>query len=122
MRVSNIANINDMDGLTLGSNPPLVNGQDRNHDWIQRLIIDNPIIILSKKECFISHAMRRLLTAVGAQPSVIELDESESELGSVLPVLFVGGVKIGGLDGLVGLHLTGELVPKLVHAGAIQSF
>ncbi|URE21253.1 GLutaRedoXin [Musa troglodytarum] len=64
-----------------------------------------------------SHVMKRLLAAVGAHPAAIELEEG----GGGLPILFVGGVAVGGLEGLVGLHLRDHLVPILREAGALRS-
>jgi glutaredoxin 3 len=68
------------------------------------------------------HVMRHLLASIGAHPSMIELDEAEVAMAETsLPALFVGGKLVGGLEGLVGLHLSGALTPQLVQAGAIRS-
>ncbi|WOL08180.1 monothiol glutaredoxin-S2-like [Canna indica] len=40
---------------------------------VGRLIRENPAVIFSQKGCFMSHAMKRLLAAVGANPATIEL-------------------------------------------------
>ena len=70
------------------------------------------------------HVMKRLLCAVGVHPTVIELEEHEigslAGTGEVLPVVFVGGTRVGGLENLVALHLSGQLVPKLVEAGCFE--
>ncbi|RWW32619.1 hypothetical protein BHE74_00008486 [Ensete ventricosum] len=94
---------------------------------VGRLIQENPAVIFSRRGCCMSHVMKRLLAAVGAHPAAIELEEADEEKaaaaagGSGLPTLFVGGVAVGGLEGLVGLHLRDHLVPMLREAGALGS-
>jgi glutaredoxin 3 len=63
---------------------------------------------------------------VGAHATVIELgsaEEEEEELaaaeGGGVPALFVGGDPVGGLEGLMRLHLSGRLVPRLRELGAL---
>ncbi|GJZ46787.1 retrovirus-related pol polyprotein from transposon TNT 1-94 [Tanacetum coccineum] len=58
-------------------------------------------------------------------PTVIELDEDEIKAlqqddggETVAPAVFIGGERIGGLESLVGLHLSGHLVQKLIDVGA----
>ncbi|XP_074592222.1 LOW QUALITY PROTEIN: monothiol glutaredoxin-S2-like [Curcuma longa] len=94
---------------------------------VGRLIRENPVVIFSRRGCCMSHVMKQLLAAVGAHPTSIELEEAEEEEaaadvaagGSGLPALFVGGVAVGGLEGLMGLHLRDRLVPILLEAGAL---
>ncbi|KAK9076109.1 hypothetical protein SSX86_004442 [Deinandra increscens subsp. villosa] len=104
---------------------------------IQRLISENPVIIFSRSGCCMCHVMKRLLTSLGVHPTVIELEEDEigalsasqpegeEEEGggggeTVAPAVFVGGERVGGLESLVGLHLSGQLVPKLVEVGVLE--
>lgn len=75
------------------------------------------------------HVMKRLLSTIGVHPTVIELDEEEigalsapvedDRGGAVAPVVFIGGTRVGGLESLVALHLSGHLVAKLVEVGAL---
>ncbi|KAJ4808612.1 Glutaredoxin [Rhynchospora pubera] len=112
-----------MQSLSLRCDPVHVDGHEGAGDWIRRLINESPIVVLSRKGCFMCHVMRHLLTSIGAHPSVIELEEAEASVAAAtLPALFVGGNLVGGLEGLVGLHLSGALVPRLVQAGAIGSY
>ncbi|KAI3907513.1 hypothetical protein MKW92_032211 [Papaver armeniacum] len=99
---------------------------------IERLIRENQVIIFSKRSCCMCHVMKRLLYALGANPTVIELEENEmnsslppaqnsgggSGGGGVGPVVYVGGRRVGGLESLMALHLSGELVLKLREVGA----
>ncbi|GER32099.1 glutaredoxin [Striga asiatica] len=91
---------------------------------IRRLISENPVIVFSRAGCCMCHVMRRLLAAVGAHPTVIEL--GEDEIAAVCggefapPALYVGGACVGGLESMVALHLSNGLVPKLLQAGALK--
>jgi glutaredoxin 3 len=38
---------------------------------------------------------------------------------AAVPALFVGGAPVGGIDGLMGLHLSGRLVPQLREVGVL---
>ncbi|THU66164.1 hypothetical protein C4D60_Mb05t11280 [Musa balbisiana] len=93
---------------------------------VGRLIRENPAVIFSRRGCCMSHVMKRLLAAVGAHPAAIELEEADEEAaaaaagGAGLPTLFVGGAAVGGLEGLMSLHLRGRLVPMLLEAGAVR--
>lgn len=96
---------------------------------IRRLISENPAVIFSRSSCYMCHVMKRLLSTLRVHPIVIELEDDEiaalpppsppEEDGGVGPVLFVGGTRVGGLERLVALHLSGLLVPKLEEAGAL---
>ncbi|XP_074588654.1 glutaredoxin-C7-like [Curcuma longa] len=94
---------------------------------VGRLIRENPVVIFSRQGCCMSHVMKRLLAAVGTHPTSIELEEAEEEAAAAvaagssgLPALFVSGVAVGGLEGLMGLHLRDLLVPMLWEAGALR--
>ncbi|KAL1834560.1 hypothetical protein DCAR_0104768 [Daucus carota subsp. sativus] len=97
---------------------------------IQRLISENPVIIFSRNSCCMCHVMKRLLSTIGVHPTVIELEEDEigalsaavdenDRGGAGAPVVFIGGARVGGLESLVALHLSGHLVAKLVEVGAL---
>ncbi|XP_055833081.1 glutaredoxin-C6-like [Solanum dulcamara] len=100
---------------------------------IRRLISENPVVIFTRSACCMCHVMKRLLlSAVSVHPTVIQLEEEEiaalpgvsvdsaaAEEGGETPALYIGGTRVGGLESLVALHLSGRLVPKLVEVGAI---
>ncbi|CAN1786333.1 GRXC6 [Linum perenne] len=71
------------------------------------------------------HVMKKLLATIGVNPTVIELDYSSplpakhASRNQMAPAVFIGGTCVGGLESLVGLHLSGHLVPKLVEVGAL---
>ncbi|MQM20399.1 hypothetical protein Taro_053419 [Colocasia esculenta] len=86
----------------------------------------------SKTFCPFCTRAKQLLTQLGAQYKVIELDEESdgSEIQSALaqwtgqrtvPNVFIGGNHIGGCDTITELHREGKLVPLLTEAGALAS-
>ncbi|KAL8522236.1 hypothetical protein ACS0TY_012393 [Phlomoides rotata] len=91
---------------------------------LQRLISENPVIIFSRSSCCMCHVMKRLLSTVGVHPTVIQLEEDEvaalDDGASGVPALYIGGACVGGLESLVALHLSNNLVPKLVEVGALR--
>ncbi|EES02308.1 hypothetical protein BDA96_03G035200 [Sorghum bicolor] len=94
---------------------------------VGRLVRESPVVIFARPGCCMAHVMKRLLQAVGAHATVIELDAGaaeEEELaagaeGAGVPALFVGGDPVGGLEGLMALHLSGRLEPRLRELGAL---
>ncbi|GER35416.1 glutaredoxin-C6 [Striga asiatica] len=99
---------------------------------IRRLVSENPVVIFSRAACCMCHVMKRLLATVGVHPTVIELEEDEiAALGEpteasgggacATPALYIGGAWVGGLESLVALHLSNNLVPKLVQVGALRN-
>ncbi|KAG8381805.1 hypothetical protein BUALT_Bualt05G0010900 [Buddleja alternifolia] len=93
---------------------------------IRRLTSENPVVIFSRSSCYMCHVMKSLLSSIGVHPTVIELDEDEISSAvfggaSVSPALYIGGACVGGLESLVALHLSNNLVPKLLEVGAMRS-
>ena len=110
--------------------PPLpIDAAETTETKIERLIMENSVIVFSRSSCCICHVMRRLLSTIGTHPTVIELEDEEIEsispgMGStseaaMYPIMFIGGAFIGGLENLMALHLSGLLVPRLVEVGAL---
>ncbi|KAF7021348.1 hypothetical protein CFC21_034323 [Triticum aestivum] len=93
-----------------------------------RLVRESPVVIFARRGCYMAHVMKSLLAAVGAHATVIELEGPAEERAAVeagghaaVPALFVGGAPVGGLEGLMGLHLSGLLVPRLREVGALRA-
>ncbi|RZC46601.1 hypothetical protein C5167_039545 [Papaver somniferum] len=114
---------------------------------IKGLVSENAVLIFGRRGCCMCHVMKRLLLALGVNPTVYEvIDEADeisviNELLSVIethnndhkgnkethsdyselqfPAVYIGGKLFGGLDRLMGAHITGELIPKLKQAGAL---
>ncbi|XP_044463119.1 glutaredoxin-C6-like [Mangifera indica] len=110
-----------------------IDGEESTETKIRRLISEHPVIIFSRSSCCMCHVMRKLLATIGVHPTVIELDDHEisalplasshdnddSPRNPASPAVFIGGTCVGGLDSLFALHLSGNLVPKLVEVGAL---
>ncbi|XP_009587180.1 glutaredoxin-C6-like [Nicotiana tabacum] len=124
--------------LTPTTNSPLaIDVAESTEMRIQRLISENPVVIFTRSSCCMCHVMKKLLSAIGVHPTVIELEEDEiaalpsttavagdeviSDVSGAgeAPAVFIGGTRVGGLESLVALHLSGRLVPRLVEVGVI---
>ncbi|KAL7112275.1 hypothetical protein ACP275_05G142200 [Erythranthe tilingii] len=91
---------------------------------IERLVSENPVVIFSRSSCCMCHVMRRLLSNIGVHPTVIILEEDEITAAkpggeSVSPALYLGGAWVGGVESMVALHVSNNLVPRLVEVGAL---
>ncbi|PKA56457.1 Glutaredoxin-C6 [Apostasia shenzhenica] len=104
-----------------------IDGGEPPEKRMERMIKESPVVIFSRRSCCMCHVMRRLLATVGVHPTVIELEEAEEEEAAaaaaaaegLLPAVFIGGELVGGLEGLVALHLSERLVPRLREVGAL---
>ncbi|CAA6666141.1 unnamed protein product [Spirodela intermedia] len=104
--------------------PLSIDGAETVETRVGRLIVENPVVIFSRSSCCMCHVMKRLLAAIGVHPMVrrgvsLPLLRRWRPWGLVSPVVFIGGAAVGGLESLMALHLTGELVPKLAQVGAL---
>lgn len=89
------------------------------------------VVIFSKTSCCMCHTVKRLFTELGVNIVIHELDkeamgrEMERALGQLLgrtpvvPAVFIGGRLVGSTNGIMSLHLGGNLIPLLRNAGAI---
>ncbi|XP_047306948.1 glutaredoxin-C6-like [Impatiens glandulifera] len=104
------------------SSPLAIDVSETAESRIDRLISENPVVIFSRSACCMCHVMKRLLSTIGVHPTVIELDDEDISAlpSSIAPAVFIGGSRIGGLESLVALHLSGHLVTKLVEVGALN--
>ncbi|XP_042509078.1 glutaredoxin-C6-like [Macadamia integrifolia] len=118
-----------------------IDGAETPERKIERLIMENPVVIFGRTSCCMCHVMKNLLSTLGVHPPVIELEDSElgalaahdskgegdeGESGRVAPpstspaaAVFIGGKRLGGLESLMALHLSGQLVPLLRDVGAL---
>ncbi|KAL7212994.1 hypothetical protein ACSBR2_015655 [Camellia fascicularis] len=101
---------------------------------VQKLVAENAVIVFGRRGCCMCHVVKRLLLGLGVNPPVVEVDEEEEAAvmeefsrihggddgkGAQFPVIFVGGKLFGGLERVMGTHISGELVPILKDAGAL---
>ncbi|GJM93631.1 hypothetical protein PR202_ga10201 [Eleusine coracana subsp. coracana] len=89
---------------------------------VERAVAESPVLVVGRRGCCLSHVVKRLLQGLGVNPAVHEVADEAALAGVVaaaLPAVFVGGKLLGGLDRLMAVHISGELVPILKKAGAL---
>ncbi|XP_057796251.1 monothiol glutaredoxin-S9-like [Salvia miltiorrhiza] len=99
-------------------------------DEVRRMVAESAVVVVGRRGCCMSHVAKRLLQGLGANPAVYEVDDrceddvvaelrASNAAAVQLPVVFVGGRWLGGLDRIMASHITGELTPLLKQAGAL---
>jgi glutaredoxin-like protein len=97
---------------------------------VERAVSESPVVVVGRRACCLSHVVKRLLQGLGVNPAVHEVADEAAlarfvlpagggEEAAALPAVFVGGKLLGGLDRLMAVHISGELVPILKKAGAL---
>ncbi|KAG1367938.1 monothiol glutaredoxin-S9 [Cocos nucifera] len=102
---------------------------------MRRLVAENPVLVVGRRGCCMCHVVKRLLLGLGVNPAVFEVAEDAEaalvdELAEIaggggarqqvlFPAVFIGGRLVGGLDRLMAVHISGDLVPILKEAGAL---
>lgn len=98
---------------------------------VSRLAAESAVVIFSRSECCMCHAVKTLFGGMGVSPAVHDLDrdprgkEMERALLSLLgssgsvPVVFIGGRLVGSMDRVMASHINGTLKPLLKEAGAL---
>ncbi|KZV42951.1 hypothetical protein F511_43054 [Dorcoceras hygrometricum] len=108
-----------------------------NTDSIRKVVAENAVVVFARRGCCMCHVIKLLLHGHGVKPTIFDVDEkNESAVTNELfkavrcgnaaaatepqlPAAFVGGKLIGGLEKVMGAHISGELVPKLKEARAL---
>ncbi|XP_062019209.1 monothiol glutaredoxin-S10-like [Rosa rugosa] len=100
----------------------------RLEESVKKTVDENPVVVYSKSWCSYSSEVKSLFKRLGAEPTVIELDELGAQGPQVqkvlerltgqhtVPNVFIGGKHIGGCTDTVKLHRKGELEPLLAEA------
>lgn len=98
---------------------------------LRSLVSETAVLVLGQRGCFMCHVVNRLLLGHGVKPVVYEVEDGEEESGLKeivglghdqrlqFPAVFIGGRLVGGLDQLMAVHISGDLVPILKEAGAL---
>ena len=109
------------------------------YERVARMASANAVVVFSASGCCMCHVVKRLLLGLGVGPTVYELDqmmaaagpggggrEIQAALAQLLPpgqppvpVVFVGGRLLGGVEKVMACHINGTLVPLLKQAGAL---
>ncbi|KAJ0236394.1 Glutaredoxin-C1 [Hirschfeldia incana] len=96
----------------------------------KQIVSEYPVVVFSKTYCGYCQKVKQLLTKLGADFEVLELDEMSdgSEIQSALskwtgqstvPSVFIKGKHMGGCDSVMESNKQGMLVPLLIEAGAL---
>ncbi|CAG7860371.1 unnamed protein product [Brassica rapa] len=96
----------------------------------KEIVSSYPVVVFSKTYCGYCQKVKKLLTQLGADFEVLELDEMSGggEIQSALskwtgqrtvPNVFIKGKHIGGCDSVMESNQKGELVSLLTEAGAL---
>ncbi|KAI5006272.1 hypothetical protein ZWY2020_033515 [Hordeum vulgare] len=105
-------------------------------DDVRRTVQVKPVVVVGPRGCCKAHGARCLLLGQGANPAVLEVSDDGDPAALLFalqpkdnstkvatdvafPVVFIGGRLLGGLDCLMAMHMAGELVTLLKHAGAL---
>ncbi|MCL7022482.1 hypothetical protein MKW94_021624 [Papaver nudicaule] len=109
---------------------------------VKSMVMENPVIIFGRRDCCMSFVVKRLLLASGVNPAIYEVDREEDEVvlvdelrklsaddentsvininrGDPFPAVYIGGHLFGGVEQLMGAHISGGLIPVLKKAGAL---
>ncbi|CAF1716598.1 glutaredoxin-C1 isoform X2 [Brassica napus] len=96
----------------------------------KEIVTSYPVVVFSKTYCGYCQKVKRLLTQLGADFEVLELDEMrdggeiQSALSkwtgqSTVPSVFIKGKHMGGCDSVMESNRKGKLVPLLIEADAL---
>ncbi|XP_042031083.1 glutaredoxin-C9-like [Salvia splendens] len=93
---------------------------------LRDLVAEKSVVVFARKGCCMCHVVKLLLNGHGVNPAILDVDElDEADVTQVFggapqfPTVFVGGVLFGGLEQVMGAHISGELVPRLREARAL---
>lgn len=137
--LSDLTNVNDHQHPTYGKRPTLqlissMEAESRSlspMEKVERLVAENAVVVFSASSCCMCHVVKKLFCSMGVSPTVVELDEDSRgadmekallmKMGErpTVPLIFVGGKLVGGLDRLMAAHISGVLIPQLKEAGAL---
>ncbi|KAE8803727.1 Monothiol glutaredoxin-S5 [Hordeum vulgare] len=88
---------------------------------VRQAVAESPVLVVGRRGCCLTHVVKRLLQGLGVNLAVYEVAAAVTgdEAVVALPAVLVGGRLLGGLDRLMAVHISGELVPILKDAGAL---
>ncbi|MBA0852254.1 hypothetical protein Goshw_003145, partial [Gossypium schwendimanii] len=96
-------------------------------EMVTGMVADSPVVIFSRTTCCMSHTIKTLISGIGANSTVYELDEASyggqieravQQMGCKpsVPVVFIGQQLIGGPNQVMSLQVKNQLVPLLIRA------
>ncbi|KAK9064269.1 hypothetical protein SSX86_015649 [Deinandra increscens subsp. villosa] len=107
-----------------------LSGDEKNPTRVGELVAGNAVMVFGQRGCCMCHVAKLLLLGLGVNPTISAVEEGDvteviGELSKIsgelveFPVVFVGGKLFGGLERLISMHITGELVAILKDARAL---
>ncbi|KAH7661234.1 Glutaredoxin and related proteins protein [Dioscorea alata] len=94
-------------------------------------------VIVGRRDCYMSYVAQRLLEGLKAYPKMCQVSEEfapkitlmhnivkilsgddKTLVAPLFPLVYIGGKLVGGLDWLIAIHVSDELIPMLT-VGAI---
>ncbi|KAL8032535.1 hypothetical protein ABFX02_13G102600 [Erythranthe guttata] len=116
---------------------------ENSNSTVRELVAENSVVVFARKGCCMCHVVKLLLHGHGVNPTIVDIDEQneagiKNDLSRILgggavdgansgnsaavpqfPAVFMGGELFGGLEEIMGAHISGELVPRLREARAL---
>ncbi|XP_042037999.1 glutaredoxin-C9-like [Salvia splendens] len=98
---------------------------------VREQVAEKAVVVFARRGCCMCHVMKLLLHGHGVYPSIFHVDdhneaEVNEELSKIigaaapqLPAVFLAGELFGGIEKIMGAHISGELVPRLREARAL---
>ena len=105
---------------------------------LRRIVESSVVVVVGRRGCCMSYVAKKLLQELRANPMMSEISEGFAEKMTLMdkiakilseddrtlvplmfPLVFIGGKLVGGLDKLITIHISGELVPMLKIASAL---
>ncbi|XP_047956668.1 glutaredoxin-C9-like [Salvia hispanica] len=93
---------------------------------LRELVAEKAVVVFAHKGCCMCHVVKLLLNGHGVNPAILDVDElNEGDVTEIVggapqfPAVFLGGVLFGGVEQVMGAHISGELVPRLRQARAL---
>ncbi|MCD7466287.1 GLutaRedoXin [Datura stramonium] len=107
---------------------------------VAKLIAENAVVIVCVRQCCMCLMLMHLLKGLGVNPKVFEIEKEETdatleELSKIksrcgkdeggpegpkkLPVVYLGGELLGGVEKVVEMDIKNQLVPELKEGGAL---
>ncbi|KAM0954191.1 putative glutaredoxin-like, plant II, Thioredoxin-like superfamily [Dioscorea sansibarensis] len=104
----------------------------------RRIVEGSVVVVVGRRSYCMSYVAKKLLQGLRANPTICEISEGFAEkmtlmdkiakilsgddktlVPPVFPLVFIEGKLVGGLDNLITIHTSGELVPMLKIASAL---
>ncbi|KAH7667110.1 Glutaredoxin and related proteins protein [Dioscorea alata] len=82
------------------------------------------VVVVGRKGCYMSYVAQRLLQGFASKMKLMHKignilsGDDKTLVEPLFPVVYIWGKLVGGLDRLIAIHISGELIPILKTVGA----